>query len=71
MSSYNERVSRRLLEQYVLRILGSAGALLLLQLLCTVFFNLFGFWRRSVILTYLLYWCRDYKIGRASCRERV
>ena len=60
MSSYNERVSRRLLEQYVLRILGSAGAILLLQLLCTVFFSLFGFWRRSVILTYLLYWCRDY-----------
>lgn len=60
LNSYYDRLSRKLVVRYVLSVFGSVGLILLLGLLCTLFFGIFGFWRRSVILTYILYWCRDY-----------
>lgn len=49
-----------MLGQYVLSLLGSVGAIAALAALCVFFFGTFSFWRHSVVLTYLVYFCRDY-----------
>ena len=58
--NYTGRVSRKLLAQYALSLFGSLGAVVFLAGACTFFFGSFSFWRENIILTYFLYFCRDY-----------
>ena len=41
-------------------LLSSLGIVLLLAVLSTVFFGTFHFWRSNFVLTYILYFCREY-----------
>ena len=50
----------KLLGQYALSLFGSLGLVSFLAAACTFFFASFPFWRSNVVLTYLLYFCRDY-----------
>ncbi len=58
--NYTGRVSRKLLGQYALSLFGSLGVVVFLAGACIFFFGTFSFWRSNVILTYILYFCRDY-----------
>ncbi|MCI8329717.1 MAG: HAMP domain-containing histidine kinase [Oscillibacter sp.] len=58
--NYTGRISRKLLGQYALSLFGSLGLVSFLAAACTFFFASFPFWRSNVVLTYLLYFCRDY-----------
>lgn len=58
--NYIGRISRKLLGQYALSLFGSLGVLAFLAGGSVLFFGTFHFWRNSVILTYILYFCRDY-----------
>ena len=58
--NYTGRVSRKILLQYALSLLGSLGAVTFLALFSTFFFGTFGFWRENLLLRYLITFCRDY-----------
>ena len=58
--NYTGRVSRKLLAQYALSLFGSLGIIVFLAAACTLFFGTFPFWRNNIVLTYILYFCRDY-----------
>ena len=60
--NYTGRLSRKLLAQYALSLLACLGTLCLLLLACVFFFSTFTFWRNNIILTYILYFCRDYTL---------
>lgn len=57
---YTRGASRKLLSQYAMSLLSSLGIVLLLAVLSTVFFGTFHFWRSNFVLTYILYFCREY-----------
>ncbi|MCI9332305.1 MAG: HAMP domain-containing histidine kinase [Oscillibacter sp.] len=58
--NYTGRVSRKLLAQYALSLFGSLGIVVFLAAGCTFFFGVFSFWRDNILLTYIVYFCRDY-----------
>ena len=57
---YTRQVSRKLLLQYVLSLLGALGGVALLAALCTFLAGTFPFWRGNFFLYSILYFCRDY-----------
>ncbi len=60
--SYTRPLSRRLLGQYALSLFGCLGVLCFLLLASVFFFSTFSFWQNSVILTYLVYFGREYTL---------
>ncbi|MEY8386991.1 HAMP domain-containing sensor histidine kinase [Oscillospiraceae bacterium 38-13] len=58
--NYTGRLSRKLLAQYALSLFGALGIIVFLAAGCILFFGTFSFWRNNIILTYFIYFCRDY-----------
>lgn len=59
---YTRRATRKLLTQYALSLFGSLGIIVFLAAASIFFFGTFSFWRNSVVLTFILYFCRDYML---------
>lgn len=57
---YTRRVFWKILRQYSLSLLASVGMVSFLAVGCTIFFSTFDFWRKSVVLRYVLSACADY-----------
>ncbi len=60
--NYTGRISRKLLGQYALSLFSCLGLICFLAVASIFFFGTFTFWRNSIILTLILYFCRDYML---------
>ena len=60
--NYTGRISRKLLGQYALSLFSCLGLICFLAAASIFFFGTFTFWRNSIILTLILYFCRDYML---------